>query len=199
MRARVVILAGPSGAGKSRLSARLQEAHGWPILRLDDFYRNHDDPQLPRHETLGIADWDHPGSWNCEAAMTALEALVASGATTTPSYDISLSRAVGTGEVRCRPTDLILAEGIFAAELIAPLRRKGLLRAAYCIRNGPWKTFAFRLLRDLAERRKPPLVLIRRGWELKRDEPGLVKHLSRLGAIPVSAREVESALGVGQA
>lgn len=43
-RAQVVVLAGPSGAGKSRSAERL----GLPILRLDDFYKDGDDPTLPR-------------------------------------------------------------------------------------------------------------------------------------------------------
>ncbi len=194
-RARVVILAGPSGSGKSRLAARLQQTHGWPIVRLDDFYRDHDDPALPRSAALGIVDWDHVASWDAPAALSALEELVVSGRTTTPTYDISLSKVVGSTEITCGPTDLILAEGIFSAELIGPLRESGLLRAAYCIRHRPMKTFAFRLARDLKERRKPPVVLARRGWALKQAEPGLVKHLTRLGAVPVSAAEVERALG----
>lgn len=194
-RARVVILAGPSGAGKSRLAGRLQERHGWPIVRLDDFYRDHDDPDLPRQEDLGIVDWDHVGSWNGPAALAALEALVTAGRTHTPVYDISTSRATGSREITCDGGDLILAEGIFAAELIAPLRERGLLRAAYCVRHTPLKTFAFRLVRDLAERRKPPMVLLRRGWTLKRAEPALIRSLVRLGAIPLRAAEVERALG----
>ena len=75
--ARVVVLAGPSGAGKSRLAARLSGAHGWPIVRLDDFYRDEDDPQMPRSAELGIIDWDHPDSWNRAAALEALSLLVA--------------------------------------------------------------------------------------------------------------------------
>lgn len=197
-RARVVILAGPSGAGKSRLAGRLQASHGWPIVRLDDFYRDLDDPDLPRHETLDLPDWDHPDSWNGAAALAALEELVTAGRTTTPTYDISTSRATGTTEVVCRDSDLVLAEGIFAAQLIAPLRERGLLRAAYCVRNRPLKTFVLRLFRDLAERRKPPLVLLRRGWALKQAEPGLVRSLTRLGAVPVSAVEVETALAGGR-
>lgn len=193
-RARVVILAGPSGSGKSRLAGRLHEEHGWPIVRLDDFYRDHDDPVLPRHEALGMVDWDHVDSWDLDAALAALDELVSTGRTTTPTYDISLSRAVGSVEIRCRPTDLVLVEGIFAADLIAPLRERGLLRVAYCIRRGRWKTFAFRLARDLAERRKPPLVLVRRGLALKQAEPALVRALTRLGAVPVRPAEVEAAL-----
>ena len=45
--ARVVLLSGPSGAGKSRLAARLRAERGWPIVRLDDFYRDEDDPAMP--------------------------------------------------------------------------------------------------------------------------------------------------------
>ena len=55
-------------------------------------------------------------------------------------------------------------------------------------------TFATRLVRDLAERRKPPLVLLRRGWALQRAEPALIRTLVRRGAIPVRASEVEAAL-----
>lgn len=40
---RVIVLAGPSGSGKSRLAERL----GLRTLRLDDFYRDGDDPALP--------------------------------------------------------------------------------------------------------------------------------------------------------
>ena len=114
--ARVVILAGPSGAGKSRLATRLQHAHGWPIVRLDDFYRDEDDPQMPRSEELGIIDWDHPDSWNREAALDALGLLVTEGRVETPVYDIGANRAVDRAVVTARPSDIILAEGIFAAE-----------------------------------------------------------------------------------
>lgn len=195
-RARVVILAGPSGAGKSRLAGRLQAARGWPIVRLDDFYRDHDDPGLPRQESLGIPDWDHVDSWNRQAALTALATLVESGSATTPTYDISLSRATGSTEIACGPEDLILAEGIFAAELIPDLRREGLLYAAYCVRHPRSRTFVHRLARDLSERRKPPIVLLKRGLALHRSEPALIKSLVRLGAVPVRPTEVERALGL---
>lgn len=195
-RARVVILAGPSGAGKTRLAGRLQAARGWPIVRLDDFYRDHDDPGLPRQESLGIPDWDHVDSWDRQAALTALATLVTTGRTTTPTYDISQSRAIGSVEITCGPEDLVLAEGIFAAELIPDLRAEGLLFAAYCVRHPRSRTFVHRLARDLTERRKPPLVLLKRGLALHRSEPALIRGLVRLGAVPVRPSEVEKALSL---
>lgn len=193
-RARVVVLAGPSGAGKSRLAARLHQAHGWPIVRLDDFYRDQDDPLLPRSAELGIVDWDHPDSWNREAAASALEALVDCGTVDTPVYDIALSKAVGTTTVQAGPSDLILAEGIFAAEIIGDLRARGLLAAAYCVHHHRLVTFAWRLLRDLSERRKPPWTLLRRGIALMRAEPQVVARQEALGASPARPAEIEPLL-----
>jgi len=92
-RHRVVVLAGPSGSGKSRLSTRLHATHGWPIFRLDDFYRDQDDPSMPRSEGLGIIDWDHPDSWDADRAVASLCELVDTGRTDTPDYDIARSRA----------------------------------------------------------------------------------------------------------
>lgn len=164
-------------------------------MHLDDFYRDHDDPELPREESLGIVDWDHVDSWDRGAALDALTRLVEQGITTTPTYDIAQSRAVGSSEINCGPRDLILAEGIFAAELIPDLRERGLLFAAYCVSHARSRTFVHRLVRDLAERRKPPLVLLKRGWTLHQSEPALIRSLVRRGAVPVRAVEVEKALG----
>jgi uridine kinase len=195
--ARVVILAGPSGAGKTRLAARLHAAHGWPVVRLDDFYRDEDDPAMPRSDQLGIVDWDHPGSWDRTAALATLEELVRRGSAVMPVYDIARSRAVGTATVVCGPEDLVLAEGIFAAEIVEDLRRRGLLRAAFCVHRPRLLTFVWRLLRDLSERRKPPLILLRRGLRLMRDEPAVVARAESLGAPTTRPRDIERALGRG--
>ena len=192
--ARVVVLAGPSGAGKSRLAARLQTAHGWPIIRLDDFYRDEDDPAMPRSEELGIVDWDHPDSWNRDAAVAALATLVETGEVKTPVYDISRSRAVDTTTVHAAPHDLVLAEGIFAAEIIDDLRERGLLAGAYCVHHHRVVTFVWRLLRDLSEHRKPPWTLVRRGLALMRAEPRVVARQESLGAASARAKDLEPLL-----
>ncbi len=190
-RQRVVVLAGPSGSGKSRLAARLHAAQGWPIFRLDDFYRDLDDPSMPRSEGLGIVDWDHPDSWDAERAVASLCELVDTGRTDTPVYDISTSRAVGHHEVAAAPGDLVIAEGIFAAEVVDRLRECGVLHSAWCVHHRPGVTFVRRLARDLKERRKPPVTLLRRGLTLMRAEPEIVRRQTALGARPARARDVE--------
>jgi uridine kinase len=196
-RQRVVILAGPSGAGKSRLAARLHAAHGWPIFRLDDYYRDEDDPAVPRREDLGIVDWDHPASWHADRAVASLCELVDTGHTRTPVYDISASRAVGHRELTARPDDLVLAEGIFAAEVVERLAGAGVLHSAWCVHHHPVVTFVRRLARDLREHRKPPGVLLRRGLALMRAEPEIVRRQTTLGARAVRASQLERELSEG--
>ncbi len=183
-RARVVVVAGPSGSGKSRLAARLHAAHRWPVVRLDDFYRDGDDPALPMTDLGGtrLVDWDDPRSWDADAAVTALRDLVCGGRVEMPVYDIAASRATGAREVELGAGELVIAEGIFAAEVIAQLRDQGLLHSAWCVRHNRWVTFARRLVRDLSERRKRPHVLLSRGLALCRAEPALVGRMERLGA-----------------
>jgi uridine kinase len=192
-RRRVVVLAGPSGAGKSRLATRLSARHGWPTVRLDDFYRDGDDPALPMLP-IGIPDWDHPDSWHAEAAVTALERLSTAGRVDVPDYDISASRARGCTTLVAEGAQVVLAEGIFAAEIVPHLQERGLLATAYCIRQNRWVTFWRRLVRDLAERRKPPLVLWQRGLRLCRAEPGIVRRHTSLGLVPRTPHEAEREL-----
>ncbi|HEY6742948.1 MAG TPA: ATP-binding protein [Lapillicoccus sp.] len=193
---RIVVLAGPSGAGKSRLAARLQAAYGWPVVRLDDFYRNGDDPALPTRELGGttIVDWDDPASWNAAAAVAALEQIVRTGSVEVPVYDIARSAAVGTARVDAPPDALVVAEGIFAAEILKDLGDAGILQSAWCVRHQRWVTFVRRLVRDLAERRKPPLVLLRRGLALSRAEPAIIARMDRLGATCATPLQVERRL-----
>ncbi|GAE76531.1 ATP-binding protein [Cutibacterium acnes JCM 18918] len=48
----IILLAGPSGSGKSHLTHMAD----LPELRLDDFYRDHDEPGLP--VVRDMVDWD---------------------------------------------------------------------------------------------------------------------------------------------
>jgi uridine kinase len=186
--ARVIVLAGPSGSGKSRLAERL----GLPILRLDDFYRDGSDPALPRITTganAGLVDWDDPDSWLCDEAVAALGTLCRTGVVDTPVYSISANGRTGTQTLSLSGSALVVAEGIFAHHVVGQLRAAGLLAAAYCLRQHPMVTFWRRLSRDLREHRKPPLVLVRRGLALARDQRRIVAEAVAAGCTPVSADE----------
>nr|WP_294694122.1 uridine kinase [uncultured Friedmanniella sp.] len=187
----VILVAGASGSGKSRLAA----ASGCPRLNLDDFYLDGDQPGLP--STLGIVDWDDPASWDGEAAVGAVVALCRTGATAVPVYDLARSRRTGSQAVDLGDARLLIVEGVFAPEIVTPLRSAGLWLDALYLDRGRTVTLLRRLLRDVAERRKPLPVLLRRGLALWRDEPRLRARALDLGCRPVSmaaaARAVRAA------
>ncbi|MEU5540318.1 uridine kinase [Streptomyces sp. NPDC020362] len=183
--ARVVLLCGPSGSGKSLVAAR----SGLPVLRLDDFYKEGDDPTLPLVEGSSDIDWDHPRSWDADVAVAAIASLCATGSTPVPVYDISLSARTGEHTLHIGRTPLFIAEGIFAAEIVERCRELGLLADALCLSRGPFTTFRRRFLRDLREGRKSVPFLIRRGWRLMRAERSIVARQVSLGAHPCDRDE----------
>ncbi|WP_254407105.1 uridine kinase [Streptomyces sp. GMY02] len=183
--ARVVLLAGPSGSGKSSLAART----GLPVLRLDDFYKEGDDPTLPLVPDSADIDWDSALSWDADAAVAAIEELCRTGRTHVPVYSIATSARTGSEALDLADTPLFLAEGIFAADIVARCRELGVLADALCLRGRPSTTFRRRLLRDLREGRKSVPFLLRRGWRLMRAERSIVGRQTGLGAYPCGRTE----------
>lgn len=178
------MLAGPSGAGKSRLAERLAERFGWPTLRLDDFYKDADDPGLPRitdGANAGLVDWDHPDTWHREHAVAAVIALCRDGAARVPVYSIAESRRTGHRLLEIDGVEVFCAEGIFAPEIVEACRAAGVLADAYCVTQHPLVTFWRRLTRDLREHRKPPLVLLRRGVALAMAQRLVVRRAVEAG------------------
>jgi len=182
VRAQVIVVAGPSGSGKSRLAARL----GLPVVRLDDFYRSAGDPALPLQPD-GLVDWDDPRSWLHDEAVAAVEELCRTGRCDVPEYDIARDGRVGHRVLDLGGAELFVAEGIFAQELVAECRGRGLVAEAICVTQHPMVTFWRRLVRDLREHRKPPLILVRRGLRLAREQRAVVAHAVALGCTPMSA------------
>jgi uridine kinase len=191
--ARVIVLAGPSGAGKSRLAER----SGLPVLRLDDFYKSAGDPTLPlitEGPNAGVVDWDDPASWLPQDALAALTELCRDGHAEIPVYDIAQDGRCGSQVLDLGGSPLFVAEGIFAHHVVGPCREAGLLAAAYCVRQHPLVTFWRRLTRDLREHRKPPLVLLRRGLALMREQRRLVADVVAHGCTPVSPEQAATAI-----
>nr|WP_203607658.1 uridine kinase [Streptomyces sp. SID11385] len=183
------MLAGPSGSGKSSLAA----ASGLPVLSLDDFYKDADDPTLPLVAGPGPQrdiDWDSPLSWDRERALTAIGELCRTRSTEVPVYSIAESTRTGTETLTLdRSTPLFIAEGIFAADIVRSCRELGVLADALCLRGRPSTTFRRRLVRDLREGRKSVPFLLRRGFRLMRSERAIVQRQSALGAHPCGKEE----------
>lgn len=176
--ARVILLTGPSGSGKSSLAART----GLPVLHLDDFYKEGDDPTLPQLPHGAGTDWDSAQSWDADAAVAAIGALCATGSASVPEYDIASSSITGELHVELAGSPVFVAEGIFAADITDRCRELGLLADTLCLRGRPAVTAWRRFRRDLAEGRKSVTVLLRRGWRLMRGERAIVARQTALGA-----------------
>jgi uridine kinase len=175
--ARVILLTGPSGSGKSSLAALT----GLPVLRLDDFYKEGGDPTLPLMSggSHGSVDWDSAASWNAEAAMAAVRELCATGRAAVPVYEISTSSITGEAPVDLGGAPFFIAEGIFAADIVAPCRELGLLADALCLSRGA--------------------VTTARGWSLMRAERTIVARHAELGAYVCGRSEaLERIRGAGR-
>lgn len=189
----VILLGGASGSGKSYLAAN----HGRPHVELDNFYREigeDDGPTpLPRTE-YGEIDWDHPGTWNCAAAVDALIDLLQEGTTQVPNYSIATSSYNGY-----RRVDLdggpVIAEGIFADEALAPLLHHGIAVRALYIDVSPVATALRRFVRDVRERRKPVGFLIKRGISLFHAEKSIRARYLAAGFEPMPKNKIREYLG----
>ncbi len=183
----LLLVAGPSGSGKSHLT-RLATADGHAAaLSLDDFYFDADHDGLPA-TPMGIPDWDDVRCWDQDLALATIGRLLADGEADVPVYDISLSRRIGMRHMTLGDARVIVAEGIFAIETLAAARAAGIPVDAVWLDRGRVPNFARRLARDLKERRKPPLVLLRRGLALYRAEPALRRAAIGAGFTPVPMR-----------
>ena len=192
MQARVVVVAGPSGSGKSRLCRRLSVEAALQAGNLDDFYKDGDDPTLPRRALAAgapIVDWDDPASWLPDEAVAALRALCETGCADIPVYEIAKDGRTGHRMVDLGGAMYVLAEGIFADQVVRPCREQGLIADAVCIHNPRLVTFWRRLTRDLRESRKPPWVLVRRGVALLRAEPAVIARARDAGCAVLTTRQ----------
>ncbi|WP_411732074.1 uridine kinase [Paeniglutamicibacter sp.] len=188
----LILLGGASGSGKSYLAQRF----GRPHVELDNFYREISEhtPDAPLPQTgYGEIDWDHPGTWNCALAVDALIELLENGATQVPNYSISTSSYDSMRGIELNGGPLV-AEGIFVSEILAPLQRLGVPVQAYYIEVSAVGTAARRFVRDVRERRKPLLFLLKRGYALFRADRHIrARHLDA-GFCPMKKKALKAVL-----
>lgn len=188
----LILLGGASGAGKSYLASR----HGRPHLVLDNFYREISEhvPEHPLPETpYGEVDWDHPGTWNDQAAVDAVIELLETGQTQVPDYSISTSSYDGYSLVSL-DRGPVIAEGIFGDRIVDSLRRQQVVFQAVYVDTSPLSTAVRRFARDVAERRKPIPFLIKRGFSLFRAEGQLRRRYLAAGFVPMRKSAVKKLL-----
>ena len=107
-----------------------------------------------------------------------------------PIYDIAKDGRTGSHALDLGEHGSVRGRGdLRPGDRAARCHEAGLLAAAYCVRQHPMVTFWRRLTRDLREHRKPPLVLVRRGLALLRDQRNVVAHAVELGCEPVTPDE----------
>ncbi len=158
------------------------------MVCLDDFYRDSDDPIAPRNGNS--VDWESPLAWDQPAALEAIETLCHIGEARMPIYAFDADRRVGWHTTQLAGSPLFIAEGIFAAEIVAACAQRSLLAGAFALRRPRGLTYLRRIARDLAERRKPPGVIVRRGLALLRAEPAILARQAELGAVPARAHTI---------
>ncbi len=144
--------------------------------------------------SYGIIDWDDPAVWDAGAALEALRELMQNGEVEVPEYSIPLSRAVGRHSLRLDGRTCILAEGIFAIEMLGHLQDAGIPATAIYLDRPGWLVFLLRLRRDLALKRKPPHVLLRRGLALWRAQPALKRRALAAGFTPLPMKPALAAV-----
>lgn len=193
----LLLIAGPSGSGKSRLTRLATGSGRAAAISLDDFYRDVDAPDLPM-TTMGIPDWDDVATWDLGQAVEKVGELLHDGLAELPTYDISLSRRVGERIVDIDGADHVLAEGIFAIDMLAAARAAGISCEGWWLDRPRPANFARRLTRDLREHRKTPPVLLRRGAALYRAEPALRRAAIEAGFTPMSMHRALAKLGCTQ-
>ena len=146
MCAQVILLTGPSGSGKTSLLRRV----GAHRLRLDDFYRDGDEPGMPlldgtfsgdegstRTEAMARIDWDHPASWDADRAMDTIVQLCAEGSAKVPVYSIPDNATVNWTTLDIGAAPAFAAEGLFAGELVERCRRANVLADALALNRAP--------------------------------------------------------------
>src|SRR5690625_4640281 len=149
---------------------------------------------MPRDPDLGIIDWDDPRAWNADAAVDTIVKICEQGYAEVPVYSIAADRATNTRHFDIGTADVFVAEGLFAAEIVAACQSRDVLAEALLVHRPPWLNFFRRLFRDLAEHRKPPLTLLLRGRALMRAERAILDRQTALGARPVTATDVRRRL-----
>ncbi|MFH0878045.1 MAG: adenylyl-sulfate kinase [Candidatus Omnitrophota bacterium] len=117
----LVLIAGASCSGKTSLALELKkkihrQGLGVSVLSLDEFFKDIDDPGLPRNEE-GQKLFDTVNSYHYMEFLKILHALVSGIDARTPCYDIVKAKRVPDKLRLIKASPVIIAEGLFVISL----------------------------------------------------------------------------------
>ncbi len=131
---KVLLLAGPSGAGKTttaNLIADALRARGYDalIVSLDNFYRDHSDPDYPRLSDGG-RDMESCDALDLGRIHDCLESILLGREFSIPRYDFKMGRAVSEATYTPMRHGCVIVEGLHALNpaIAARLPEGGTLR-----------------------------------------------------------------------
>lgn len=115
---KLILLAGPSGSGKTTTANLISDAikargEDAMVISLDDFYRDHDDPDYPRLEN-GERDYECPDSLNLEKLSQTLKKIVDNEAFEIPKYDFKSGKTVSVKNHPPLGHGCVIIEGLHA-------------------------------------------------------------------------------------
>ncbi|KAJ2910656.1 Uridine kinase [Coemansia aciculifera] len=154
----VVGIAGGSASGKTSVARRIVESMNVPwvvILSMDSFYRRLT-PEESKRAFENNHDFDHPLSYDFEAALRALSDLKQGKAVRIPQYDFS-THSPSSETQYLYGASVIIFEGIFALYDPAILR---MIDVKVFVDTDSDICLARRIKRDVAERGRDPLGVL---------------------------------------
>ena len=115
---KLVLLAGPSGSGKTTTANLIADgvrALGETaiVVSLDDFYRNHTDPDYPKNE-LGDHDYERPESLDLEELISTITDIVENREFFVPKYDFKLGARINSTKYPPIGHGCVIIEGLHA-------------------------------------------------------------------------------------
>lgn len=115
---KLVLLAGPSGSGKTTTANLIADGiralgEEAMVVSLDDFYKDHDDPNYPKNE-LGGHDYERPEALDLDELKVALENISENRTFYLPKYDFKLGARVSRAEHPPIGHGCVIIEGLHA-------------------------------------------------------------------------------------
>lgn len=113
----LVVVAGGTCSGKSYFSDKLNlELLQSEVIRLDNYFRDIDDPDLPRNE-INHKLFDHPDSYHLEEFVDDIRRLMSNRSVSCPVYNI-VTNLRTEKTLTLLPKAVIIADGLFTIRFL---------------------------------------------------------------------------------